>query len=70
MISIKHHMDHLTESGRFTPYPNMTDDELDDFDRFADEMDNLSEISAGNFIWLLILFVPIIVMIIFGLKGN
>jgi hypothetical protein len=32
MISIKHEMEHMTETGKSTPYPNMTDEQLSDFE--------------------------------------
>lgn len=40
-------IEHRTlDSGRLAPYPNMTDDELDDFERWAAEQDRESVASA------------------------
>lgn len=37
MISIKRTMEHMTDTGKLTPYPNMTDEELSEYERYCYE---------------------------------
>lgn len=37
MISIKHEMDMMTPTGKSAPYPNMTDEELEEFEHYMYE---------------------------------
>lgn len=46
---MKEKPEYRTPSGRLAPYPNMTDDELDDFEDWADEVTPKRYLPVGCF---------------------
>lgn len=56
---MKNKIEYKTPSGRLCPYPDMTDMELDDFERWAEEIEKTHKIGK----WDILTFLVILLLI-------